>query len=124
MLYVYLSSTLIMANPQILSINGAYTFNNHFPLILIIYISMDLFKKLKQQSDKFIIPSNWNIFLIPKTKPMLSWISDTKVYTLNLCPCMSTITGIMNKTLTYSPFPTWSLCVLDANFGNEWSDLQ
>ena len=30
----------------------------------------------------------------------------------------------MNKTLTNCPFPTRILCVLDAYFGKEWSDLQ
>ena len=37
---------------------------------------------------------------------------------------MSTIIGIMNNTLTNCPFPTWILCILDANLGNKWSDLQ
>ena len=67
---------------------------------------MDLFKKLKQQSCEFIKPYNSNIFLIPKTQSMFSSISDTKVYILNLCPCISTIIGIMNKTLMNCPFPT------------------
>ena len=51
-------------------------------------------------------PSNSNIFLLPKTKSTFSCISDTKVYTSNLCPYISTIIGIMNKTLTNCPFPT------------------
>ena len=69
-------------------------------------ISMDLFKKLKQQSHEFITPSNSNIFLIAKTKSTFSCISDTKVYISNLCPCISTIIGIMNNTLMSCPFPT------------------
>ena len=84
-------------------------------------IGMDLFKKLKQQSHEFIT-HNSNMFLIPKTT--LSCISDTKVYILNLCPCISTIIGIMNNILTNCPFSAWILCDLDANFGSKWSDLQ
>ena len=87
-------------------------------------VGKDLFKKLKQQSFEFITPSNWNKLLIPKTKSMFSCISDTKVYILNLCPCISTIIGIMNKTLMNCQFPTWILCVLDANCSSKWSDLQ
>ena len=51
-------------------------------------------------------PSNSNVFLIPRTKAMFSCISDTKVYISNLCLCISTIIGIMNKTLMNCPFPT------------------
>ena len=83
---------------------------------------MDLFKKLKQQSWEFIMPSNLNIFLIPKMKSTFTWISDTDVYILNVYQCISTTIGIMNKTLKIGPLPTWILFVLDANFGNEWSD--
>ena len=46
------------------------------------------------------------MFLIPKTKSTVSCISYTKVYILNLCPCMSTNIGIMNNTLMNYPFPT------------------
>ena len=60
--------------------------------------SIDLFKKLKQQSHEFITPYNSNIFLIPKTNSVFSCFYDTKVYTLNLCLCISTIIGIMNNT--------------------------
>ena len=72
MLCVFLSSTLIIANPDISSINGASTFINlcSFGFNTICSfgkIGMDLFKKLKQQSHEFITPSNSNIFLIPKT---------------------------------------------------------
>ena len=66
-------------------------------------IGKDLFRKVKQQSHEFITPSSSNIFLIPRTRSMFSWISDTSVYILNLCPC---ITGIMKKTLTNCPFTT------------------
>ena len=81
------------------------------PLISILYVSLgkigiDLFEKVKQQSHEFITPSNSNIFLIPKTKSTLSCISDTKEYISNLCPCMSTIIGIMKNALMNCPFPT------------------
>ena len=46
---------------------------------------IDLFKKLKQHSHEFITPSSLNTFLIPKTISMFLCISDTKVYTSNLC---------------------------------------
>ena len=108
---VFLSSTLIIANPAISSMNGASTFINlcsfHFNTICVLgEIGMDLFKKLRQQSHEFITHSNSNIFLIPKTKSTFSCISDTNIYTSNLCPCMSTIIGIINKTLTNCLFPT------------------
>ena len=68
-------------------------------------IGRDPFKKLKQQSHEFIMPSNSKILLIPRTKSMLSRISDTKVYSSNLCPCIFIIIGVI-KTLTNCPFPT------------------
>ena len=40
----------------------------------------DLFKKLKQQSHEFIMPSNSNTFLNPNTRSTFSWISGTNVY--------------------------------------------
>ena len=81
------------------------------PLVLLLYILLgkigkDLFKKLKQQSHEFMAPSNSNIFLIPRPGSTFSCISVTKVYIWNLCPCISTIIGIMNNTLTNCPFPT------------------
>ena len=110
-LCVFLSSTLIIANPDISSINGASTFNNlcsfgFNTMHSFGKIGKDLFKKLKQQSHEFLTTSNSNIFLIPKTKSTFSCISDTKVYISNLCPCMSTTIGTMNKTLPNCPFPT------------------
>ena len=128
-LCVFLSSTLMIANLDISSINGASTFINLCPFGFNTMhsfgkIGRDLFKKLKQQSHEFMTPSNSYVFLIPKTKSTLSCISDTKVYTSNLCPCMSTIIGITNNTIMNCPFPTGIPCVLDANFGNELSDLQ
>ena len=83
-LSVFLSSTLIIAYPDISSINGASTFINlcsfDFNTIHSFEkIGMDLFKKLKQQSHEFMMPSNSNIFFIPKIKSTFSCISDTKV---------------------------------------------
>ena len=67
---------------------------------------IDLLRKLKQESHESITPSSSKIFFIPMTRSKLSWISDTKVKILNLCPCISIITGIMKGMLTYCPFPT------------------
>ena len=68
---VFLSSTLIIANPDITSINGVFTFINlcFFGFNTIHSfgkIGMDLLKKLKQQSHEFMTPSISNIFLICK----------------------------------------------------------
>ena len=63
------------------------------------------YKKLKQHILELNIPSDSNMFLAPNTKSMFSWISDTNVYTLNLWPAISTITGIMKSTLTCCPLP-------------------
>ena len=84
-LCVVFPSTLIIANPDISSINGASTFINlcsfgFNTMCSFQKIGKDLFRKLKQQSCEFMTPSNSNIFLIPKTKSMFSCISDTKVY--------------------------------------------
>ena len=110
-LCVFLSSTLIIANPDISSINHASIFINlcfcgintiHF----LGQIGKDLFKKLKQQSHEVVALSSSNIFLIPRTKSMFSYLSDTKVYISDLCPCISTIIGMINITLMNCPFPT------------------
>ena len=110
-LCMFLFNTLIATNPEISSINGTSTFINlcsfHFNTIHSFGKNgMDLFKKLKQQYHEFMTPSNSNIFLIHKTKSTFSCISDTNMYISNLCPCMSTIIVIINKMLTYCPFPT------------------
>ena len=108
---VVLSSILIIASPDISSMNGASTFisfcsfgfsNMHS----FGKIGKDLFRKFKQQSQEFITPSSSNIFLIPRTRSMFSWFSDTSMYISNLCQCMSICMGIMNKMLTNCPFPT------------------
>ena len=111
MLCVFLSNTLIIANSDISCINGVSTFINFCffgfnTMHSFGKIGIDLFKKLKQQSHKFITPSNSNIFSILKTRPTFSCISDTKVFISNLFPCMSTIIGIMNNSLMNLPFST------------------
>ena len=103
-LCLVLSSTLIIASPDILSINGASTFISFFSfgfntIHSFEKIDKDMFRKLKKQSHEFMTPSNSNIFFIPRTRSTFSCISDTKVYIWNLCPCLSTIFGFMNKTL-------------------------
>ena len=77
MLCVNLSSNLIMAKLDISSVNSASTFTIFCsPGLSIIFsfgnMDKDLFRKLKQQSHELNTPSNSNIFLIPKTKSMLS----------------------------------------------------
>ena len=101
---MFLSSTLIIANPDISSMNGASTFINlcsfgFNTMHSFGKIGKDLFKKLKQQSHEFITPSNSNRFLIPKTKSTFSCISDSEVYISNLCPCITTIIRIINNAL-------------------------
>ena len=82
---MFLSSTLIIANPDISSINGASTFINLCSFDFNTMhsfgkIGKDMFKKSKQESHESIKPSNSNIFLIPKTKCTFSCIFATKVY--------------------------------------------
>ena len=77
MLCVVLSSILIIASPDTSSINGASTFINFCSLGFSIIdsfgkICRDLFKKLKQQSHKFMTPSNSKIFFMPRTKSTFS----------------------------------------------------
>ena len=108
---MFLSNILIMAIPDSSSMNGASTFIHFCPLGFNTMFSfgkngIDLFKKLKQQSHELTIPSGSNIFLTPKPKSTFSCISDTNVYISNLCPCISAIIGIMNKTLANYPFLT------------------
>ena len=76
-LCVLLSSILIIASPDISSINGAFTFINYCSLGFSTIHSFgkmatDLFRKLKQQSHEFITPSNSNIFLILRSKSTFS----------------------------------------------------
>ena len=87
---LFLSNILIIANPDISSINGAsniinlcsFGFNTIYSFGK---IGKDLFKKLQQQAHAIMTPSSTNTFLIPKTKSTLTCISDTKVYISNLC---------------------------------------
>ena len=76
-LWVPLSNILTIANPEILSVNGAFTFINFCSLGFKITRSSgkmgkDLFKNLKKQSLEFIPPSNSNTFFIPRTKSTFS----------------------------------------------------
>ena len=94
-----------MAIPEISSTNGASTtisFSS-FGLTSTFSLgknSMDLFRKLKQESRESIIPSSSNRFLIPRTRSTFSWISDTKVNISNQCFYIVIITGITNRTPT------------------------
>ena len=123
-LWVTPSNILTIANPNISSINESVTFINFCSLGFRITWSIekignDLFKNLKQQS--WIYHSfQLKTFFIPKTKSTFLCISETNVYISNLCLCISIITGMMNSTLMYWPFPAWSLCILDANYGKEF----
>ena len=85
--------------------NGAFTLINFCSLGFSMTHSFGkmgrhLFGKLKQQSHELIIPSNLNTYLIPNTRSTFSWISKIRVYISNLFLGMSTITGIINNTLT------------------------
>ena len=104
-LHVLPSSILIIAKPDISSMNRTFTLINFCSLGFRTMHSFrkmvrDLFRNLKQQSHEFITPSNFKHILIPNTRSTFSWISETRVYISNLCPCMSIITGIINNTLT------------------------
>ena len=84
-LWVDLSNTFIIAKPEISSKNGTFIFISICSFAFNIVSpyrnnGIDLFKKLKQHSHKFITPFNSNTFLIPKTISTFSCISDTKVY--------------------------------------------
>ena len=74
-LWVPLSNILTMANPEISSINGAFTFINFCSLgFKIVQFSgnmgTDLFQNLKQQSLEFITSSNSNnsLYLRPSQR--------------------------------------------------------
>ena len=76
-LCVVLSSILIIAGPDISSMNHASTFINlcslgYNTMLSLGNIGKDLFKILKQQSHEFMTPSNSEILLIPTTKSMFS----------------------------------------------------
>ena len=92
------SNIFTMARPEISSTNGASICINflHFGLTTTCSVEKngnDLFKNLNDESDVSITHSNSNTFM-PKTRSTLSCISDTSMNTSNLCPCISTITGI------------------------------
>ena len=86
---IVLCAFLSMAIPEVSSTNGASIFINFCSFGFRTNDSLgqkgiDLFKKLKHDSCEFIMPSNSNIFLIPKTKSTFSCISHTNVNILNL----------------------------------------
>ena len=88
---ICISKILTIAKPDISSTNGASTLSNFCSFSFKIILSLgnkgiDIFKKLKQHSHEFIIPSYLNMFLIPRTRSIFSCISDTQVYTSNLWP--------------------------------------
>ena len=76
-LWVHPSNIFTVADPEILCINGAFTFIYFCSLGFKITqssgnVGKDLFKNLKQQFLEFITPSNLNTFFIPKTKSTFS----------------------------------------------------
>ena len=88
-LCISLSNIFTIVKHEISPINGASTLTNFCSFGFKIIFSfgnrgIDLFKKLKQYSPKFITPSYLNTFLIPKTKSTFSCIFDTRVYISNL----------------------------------------
>ena len=78
-----------MPNHEISSTNGASIFINFHSFGFETICSLgkkgiDLFRKLKHDCHGFMMPSNSNIFFIPKTKSMFSCISDNNVKISNL----------------------------------------
>ena len=99
------SNIFTLAQPEISSTNGASIFINFLSFGFTSTYSFekngkDLFRNLNDESHMSITPSNSNTFFMPNTRSTLSCISDTSVNTSNLCPCISTITGITNSTAT------------------------
>ena len=75
---------MTIANPEVSSMKGASIFINfcYFGFKTICSLEkkgIDLFRKLKHDSQEFILPYNSNKFFIPKTKSTFSCISDTNV---------------------------------------------
>ena len=88
-LWVDLSTSFIITNPEISSKIGASIFISicSFGFDIVSPFGnngIDLFKKLKQHSHEFITHSNSNTFLIPETTSTFPCILDTKVYVSNL----------------------------------------
>ena len=44
---------------------------------------------------------------------ILSWISDTRVYTSNICPCILNNKGMTNRAGTRAPLPTYKCPMAD-----------
>ena len=88
-LLVFPSIILIIANPEISSINGALTFTSFcssgFNIISFSgCIGNDLFKNSNLQSHEFITPSNSNTFLYPKLN-LHSCVFQTPMYQFQTC---------------------------------------
>ena len=75
-----------------------------------------------QESLVIIIPSFSYKILIPITTSTLSWISETQVYTADLCKCKSFTTSMTNKTPMYWPLPTKMFFSLTTNLGKVCND--
>ena len=73
----------------------------------------DLFRNFTEQILVLTIPSNSKIFLTPKIRSILSWISNTKVYTSKMWPWILNTKGITNKAGTKAPFPTCKCLIAD-----------
>ena len=118
------SSILIIAKPDISSMNEAFTLINFCTLGFRMMCSFrkmgrDLFRNLKQQSCEFVTSFNLNTFLIPNIRSTFSWISETRVYISDQCMCTSTITGIVNNTLTTDHFlPEFSVSLMQISVMN------
>ena len=79
-----LSNILTIVHPEIYPMKGVSIFILLCSFGFEIFSSLgkkgiDLFRKLKHHSQEFIIPSNSNIFFMPKDKSTFSCISDTNV---------------------------------------------
>ena len=88
----FISNTLIMARPDISSINDASTFINFCSLGFktmhsLGKIGINLFKKLKQQSLELVMPFNSNMFLIPKLC-LHSHVFLILTYISQICACV------------------------------------
>ena len=99
---VFQSNTWIIANCEISPTNGVsiFTYFCSFGFKHICSFGkkgIDLFKRLKHDTHKFIMPSKSNIFFMLSTRSMFSCIYDTNVKNSNLWPCITITIGTMNK---------------------------
>ena len=92
-LWVDLSNSFIIAKPEILSKNGASILLTFELLVLILSLLLEIWVLTYLRSWSNILVSLLILliqthFLIPKTISTFSCIWDTKVYILNLWPCI------------------------------------